>query len=137
MRPSQEFRFWARRAPTGERVAAGVTTALVLGLMVLLLVWLVPGGAGRATNLASGNGGSGSAAGQNPDAGGTTGAAGAQGAGSAAAGSATGAGSGGAGGAAARGAAGAGAGGGIAVVKPGCPPLGAGTKGVTATQIKI
>jgi hypothetical protein len=38
MRPSQEFRFWARRAPTVERVAAGVAATTVIALLVWLLV---------------------------------------------------------------------------------------------------
>src|SRR5581483_9017867 len=50
MTPAQEFRLSARRAPTGERVSAAIAIAVV----VVLLVWLVaPGGGKAATNLAS------------------------------------------------------------------------------------
>jgi hypothetical protein len=38
MRPFQEFRFWARRAPRGQRVTAGVATVIVVGLVAWLLV---------------------------------------------------------------------------------------------------
>ena len=38
MRPSQEFRFWARRAPTAERVAVAVAALLVIALLVLVVV---------------------------------------------------------------------------------------------------
>lgn len=38
MRPFQAFRFWARRAPLGERVGAGVAIAIVLALIGWLLV---------------------------------------------------------------------------------------------------
>ena len=40
MRPFQEFRLWAKRAPTSERVVAGVATAVAV---VLLAVLAVPG----------------------------------------------------------------------------------------------
>jgi len=59
MRPCQEFRFWARRAPTAERISATVATVLV----VVLLAWLlVPGSGPKPTNLASGGGASGEGA---------------------------------------------------------------------------
>ena len=38
MRPFQEFRFWARRAPLSERVSASVAMVLVLGLIAWLAV---------------------------------------------------------------------------------------------------
>ncbi len=51
MRPSQEFRLWARRAPTAERVTAGVAAAIVMAL----LVWvLVPGGSQSGAQVSSG-----------------------------------------------------------------------------------
>ncbi|MHB8464167.1 MAG: type 1 periplasmic-binding domain-containing protein [Acidimicrobiales bacterium] len=54
MRPFQEFRLWARRAPAGERVVTAVAAVVV----VALLGWLVaPGGGGSATELASASGG--------------------------------------------------------------------------------
>src|SRR5205807_9850606 len=54
MRPCQEFRFWAKRAPTAERISAGVGALLV----VVLLSWLlVPGSGPKSTNLASAGGG--------------------------------------------------------------------------------
>ena len=54
MRPFQEFRFWARRAPTGERISAGVGALLV----AILVAWLlVPGSGPKSTNLASSGGG--------------------------------------------------------------------------------
>ena len=53
MRPCQEFRFWARRAPTAERITAAVGALLV----VVLLSWLlVPGSGPRSTNLAAAGG---------------------------------------------------------------------------------
>lgn len=36
--PFQEFRFWARRAPVGERVFAGVAAALAIALLAWLLI---------------------------------------------------------------------------------------------------
>src|SRR5206468_7365017 len=64
VRPSQEFRFWLRRAPTGERVAAGVATLIAVALLAWLLV---PGSGGGATNLAaSGGAGASSAEGSGP-----------------------------------------------------------------------
>lgn len=38
MTPFQEFRLWARRAPGGERAAAGIASALVLAVLVWVLV---------------------------------------------------------------------------------------------------
>src|SRR3982751_311127 len=87
MRPFQEFQLWARRAPTGERVAAGVATAIVIALLAWLLV---PGSSERATNISADGGGSGASLGQTSGtaAGGT--AQGAQGAGAGSAASAAG-----------------------------------------------
>ena len=50
MTPCQEFRVWARRAPTAERVAAGVATAIVMALLVWLLA---PAATHSATQVAS------------------------------------------------------------------------------------
>src|SRR5205814_9586224 len=133
MRPSQEFRFWARRAPTGERVAAGVASLVVLALVAWLLL---PGSERAATNLAASGGTSGASGGEASGANAAGPAAGNQGAAAATPGSAPGGGGGVAGGSAAHAAA-PGAGGGSGPVGPGCPPLAAGTKGVTATQIRI
>src|SRR5437879_8746022 len=133
MRPSQEFRFWARRAPTAERVAAGLATVVVLALLVWLLV---PGAERGSTNLAADSSGSGASASQTADTSGASAAPGAQGSPAGTAGSAAGGGGSAAGTQSARAAA-PGAGGGSGPVGPGCPPLGAGTKGVSATQIKI
>ena len=47
MRPFQEFRFWARRAPAAERVSAAVATVIVIGLIGWLLV---PDGGDDATD---------------------------------------------------------------------------------------
>ena len=53
MRPFQELRLWARRAPTRERVAAGVAMVIVMGL----LVWLVvPDSEDSPTDLAAAGG---------------------------------------------------------------------------------
>ena len=50
MRPFQEFRFWTRRAPTADRITAGVGALLC----VVLLAWLlVPGSGPKPTNLAA------------------------------------------------------------------------------------
>ena len=38
MRPFQEFRLWAKRAPGGERVATGIAAVIVIGLLGWLLV---------------------------------------------------------------------------------------------------
>ena len=38
MRPFQEFRFWARRAPVGERVSAALAALIMVGLIAWLLV---------------------------------------------------------------------------------------------------
>jgi hypothetical protein len=49
MTPFQEFRLWARRAPTNERLSAGLATAIVLAL----LVWvLIPSSTANSTNSA-------------------------------------------------------------------------------------
>src|SRR4051794_21742849 len=134
MRPFQEFRLWARRAPTGEKAAAGVATAIV----IVLVAWLlVPGSTERATNVSSNGGESGASAGQTL---GTAAGAAAPGAQGAAAGAAAGGGANGpagaSGGPSARAAA-PGAANASGPVGPGCPPLAAGTRGVSATQIKV
>ena len=150
MTPFQEFRFWARRAPAGERAAAAIAGIVVAGLLVFILV---PGGGTSSTTVGTSGG---VAAGQGAAADGSaTNPAGA-GAGSVAAtglagqpGARTGSGSGATGGSV--------SGGGTAGVAPGangtgpagsptaagaaatakCPPQAAGVPGVTATQIKI
>jgi hypothetical protein len=133
MRPCQEFRFWARRAPTAERISASVAAVLV----VVLLAWLlVPGSGPKSTNLAAAGGGVSGEPGTGPEANGAPGAAGAGP--SASGGPAAGAtGAGGSAGAASKpgAAAGtaAGAAGGLA---PGCPAA-SGVTGVSATQIKV
>src|SRR4051812_13054608 len=38
MTPFQEFRLWARRAPSGERFSAGLAAATVLAVLVWILV---------------------------------------------------------------------------------------------------
>jgi len=133
MNPCQEFRLWARRAPTAERVSAGVAAIIVF----ILLVWLVaPGGGTNTQQLASGGGSSaaGAAAGSDNGAG--------------AAGAATGGSAGSTGGGAAGGAtqahgakagaaAGPGAAAGTAGVAPGCPPTVSGVPGVSNSQVKI
>jgi len=133
VRPSQEFRLWLRRAPTGERVAAGVATLIAVALLAWLLV---PGSGGGATNLAAGGGGTGASSGGGSESSAVVTAPGTQGSGAAASRPAVGGSSGGTGGAAA-GAAGARPASGGALVGPGCPPLAAGARGVTATQIKL
>jgi hypothetical protein len=134
MRPSQEFRFWARRAPTVERVAAGVAVATVMALLVWLLV---PAGthSGAQVSSAGSSGSNGAAAGPSDSLiapGGAVGAggsaAGQPGAG-AGAGAGTGAGSRNAGNA--TGAAGASA------ARQGCASPPGSAPGVTATQIKV
>jgi len=133
MRPCQEFRFWARRAPTGERIAAGAAAALVIALVAWMLV---PGSERGATSLAAAGGGLGATAGGRSDTGAGAAGSAAQAAGRAAAGSSAGGAAGAAGNAS--GPAGASStGGGSGPVGPGCPPLAAGTKGVSATQIKL
>ena len=87
MRPFQEFRLWARRAPAPERISASMATVLVIALVVWLLV---PGSGPKSTNLAATGGGIGGEAGVGAEANGATGAAGA-GAGAAAGGAAAGA----------------------------------------------
>jgi len=133
MNPCQEFRLWARRAPTAERVSAGVAAIIVF----ILLVWLVaPGGGTNTQQLASGGGSSaaGAAAGSDNGAGAagaaTGGSAGSTGGG--AAGGAT-----QANGAKAGAAAGPGAAAGTAGVAPGCPPTVSGVPGVSNSQVKI
>src|SRR5438874_2483596 len=134
MRPFQEFRFWTRRAPTAERITAGVGALLC----VVLLAWLlVPGSGPKSTNLAASGGGIGAESGTGPGAGAGAGAAGA-GAGAGGAGATGAAGTGGAAGAVSKAGAVPGAssptgGPGLA---PGCPAAN-GVTGVTATETKI
>jgi len=134
MRPAQEFRFWARRAPTAERISAGVAATLVIALLAWLLV---PGSGPKATNLASGGGrtsgelgvvggGAGGAAGPDSGLGTTGGAAGNAGSSGGAAGAASTSGT-------AAGTNGSAPGGGLA---PGCPSA-SGITGVSNSQIKI
>jgi hypothetical protein len=60
MRPFQEFRLWARRAPASERVSAGVATLVV----VVLIAWLlVPDSDGAAPGQVFASGAGGAAAG--------------------------------------------------------------------------
>ena len=139
MTPCQEFRFWARRAPTGERVSAGVAGLIVMAL----LIWLVaPGGGRSATRVAATGGGSGGNQAPAADAGGTAAAPAAAGAAAgtssagAAAGGPTAAGSSKTG-APAGGGAPASGGAGTAAAAPGCPSPQGSVKGVTATQIKV
>ena len=134
MRPFQEFRFWARKAPTAERVSAGIAATLVF----ILLVWLlVPGAGPKATNLAAaggatsgegatGTGPSGEAGPSGVGPGGST----VAGGGAAATGGAAGAASKAAGPAGPSG----GTGGGLAA---GCPTPPKGVNGVTNSEIKI
>jgi len=134
MRPFQEFRFWARRAPTAERISAGVAGTLVM----VLLVWLlVPGSGPKSTNLAAAGGGIGGETGTGP---GANGAAEANGAGAGANGGSAGGGTGIGGPGAAVSKAGAvpGASGptGGPGLAPGCPAA-SGVRGVSNTQIKI
>ncbi len=133
MKPSQEFRLWARRAPTGERAAAAVATIIALALLIWLLA---PGPGEKTTGVAAGTSGSG-LSGAAPAA--TDGA----GSGSAVTGASAGGGAanqpggsahaptGAAPNGLARGGGAAGAGG------QGCPPSPAGVAGVTATQMKV
>ena len=134
MRPFQEFRFWARRAPTGERISAGVGALLV----AILVAWLlVPGSGPKSTNLASSGGGLADQAGTGAQ---TNGAPGAPGVGPGASGASAAAATAKGGStsatpkaSAATGAAAAVASGGAA---PGCPAV-SGVTGVSATQIKV
>jgi len=131
MTPCQEFRLWARRAPTSERASAGIATIVVLALLVWLLT---PGSGSRSTQLAAGgNGLSGGGAVGSESAGG-----GASGTGAAGA-AATGAGSSAAGQGATGSANGAGRNGTASAegaLAPGCPAAN-GVTGVSNTQIKI
>jgi hypothetical protein len=135
MTPAQEFRLWARRAPTGERVSAAIAIAIVL----VLLVWLVAPGGGKApTNLASGGNDAGTSSGGTLEGGATGGAVGQAGGTGTSASGGTGA-TGGSTGAAARatgnnGSATAAGGGTLAA---GCPPAVSGVPGVSNSQIKI
>jgi hypothetical protein len=106
-------------------------------IVIALVAWLlVPGGGGEATSLATGGGGAGASAGGPSDTSAAGVASGAQAAGAAAAGSAASVG-GGAPGAQSGPSRTSSAGGGSGPVGPGCPPLAAGTKGISATQMKI
>ena len=60
MRPCQEFRFWARRAPAAERISTSVAAVVVIALLAWLLV---PGSGPKSTNLAASGGGISSEAG--------------------------------------------------------------------------
>ena len=132
MTPTQQFRLWARRAPTPERAAVGIATVVVIALLAWLLA---PGSGSGATKLASG-GGAAASGGEAAVVGGASGAAGAQGGASAAAGTGAASGSGGTAAASAAQAAGTNGGAG-GHVGPGCPPVAPGTKGVSATQMKL
>jgi hypothetical protein len=138
MRPFQEFRLWSRRAPTGERISAGVATALAIALLAWLLV---PGGGTSATNLTASGGGISGGAAQGEGAGAGAGAGGAAAGPGATGGAASSAGAAGASGAggtsragSAPGAGGTAAGGALA---PGCPSAPAGVPGVSNSQIKV
>src|SRR5581483_6992363 len=134
MTPAQEFRLSARRAPTGERVSAAIAIAVV----VVLLVWLVaPGGGKAATNLASSGNDAGNSSEASLQGGATGGTAGQTGTGGGAVsgGSAATGGSTGSGAPAATANGNAAAAGGA--VAPGCPPTVSGVPGVTNSQIKI
>src|SRR6266542_4170194 len=134
MTPCQEFRLWARRAPTAERISAGVATLIVMAL----LIWLVAPGGGRGATELAGSGASGNQA-TDADRGGGTAAPGqaATGPGASSTGGATAGGTAGAGGVSRSGPAGAGAGNAGAAGNPGCPSPVGNVTGVTATQIKI
>ena len=134
MNPCQEFRLWARRAPSGERVSAGIASLVVLALLVWLLV---PGSGTKSTQLASGGGGLGSGGAAGFDNGGVSGGSTSAAGGSAgsAAGGAAGSGQ-SAGGARAGTATGPGTAG-SAGLAPGCPATVSGVPGVTSSQIKI
>ena len=134
MRPSQEFRLWLRRAPTGERVAAGIATLIAIALLAWLLV---PGSGGGATNVAASGGGTGASSAEGSGPGGGASVPIAQGTGAATSGPGAGSGGGRGTGAQAGGATSAGAAPGSGPVGHGCPPLAAGVRGVTTTQLKI
>src|SRR5207237_7038731 len=125
-------RFWARRAPTAERISASVATVLV----VVLLAWLlVPGSGPKPTNLASGGGASGEGA-TGAGQGGEVGVAGAGPSTTVGSGPGAGAAGGPAGNASRAGAAAGSAGGAGGGLAPGCPGA-SGVTGVSATQIKV
>jgi len=132
MRPAQEFRFWARKAPMTERITAGVGAVLV----VVLLAWLlVPGSGPKSTNLAAAGGGISGEGGTG--AGGSAGEAGATGAPGSAGGAAPGAtGAAGSAGAATKAGAAQGANSPGAGLAAGCPAA-SGVTGVSNTQIKV
>jgi hypothetical protein len=154
MTPFQEFRLWARRAPVGERAAAGVAAVLAL----VLFAWLLVPAGGDDAELATFGGGAGAAVG-GTETGGGGGAGGAgtsgsgNGGGSGATGTGvaiTGGGGGGGGGAGGAGAGGGGAapdGGGGAAPEGGqappaaegaqCPPAPDGVRGVSEGEIKV
>jgi len=135
VRPFQEFRLWSRRAPTGERISAGMATVLA----IILLAWLlVPGGGTSSTNLAASGGGTSAGSAGGADSGAAAGGAGAApGATGGAAATPGGAAGGPAGSASKAGSTGAAAGGANGGLAPGCPSVPAGVPGVSATQIKI
>jgi len=133
VRPFQEFRFWARRAPATERASAGIGALLV----VVLLAWLlVPGSGPKSTNLASSGG---SIAGDTGAGSAVNGAGGTSGAGPNGGGGAVGGATGGGGvtGTTSK-AGGAGPNGGTAAagLAAGCPAA-SGVTGVSNTQIKV
>jgi hypothetical protein len=132
MNPCQEFRLWARRAPTAERASAGVATVIV----VILLAWLLVPGGSSSTQLATAGGAFGNGGGTESQGGGPQADASGPGAtgGSAAGGPAVTGGQTGAGGRTATGGANATATGGS--VAPGCPSA-SGVTGVSSSQIKI
>ena len=130
MTPVQEFRLWARRAPTGERVAAGVAAATVIALLAWLLA---PGGASSATRVSSA-GSTGSNGGVPGSEAGAFSAGGAVGAGGAASQQGAAAAAQGAGGPNARSATAAGA---TSAAGRRCSSPPGSTQGVTATQIKV
>jgi hypothetical protein len=87
MRPFQEFRVWARRAPVGERVATGVAGVIVVALLAWLMVpdgksdsaeqfTAVSGGSAAATGAGATTGDPAAAEGVDPATGGGAGAAG-------------------------------------------------------------
>src|SRR6266576_1604519 len=51
MTPFQEFRLWARRGPTSERVSAGMAAVVVVALLAWLLALV---GTGSPSHVASG-----------------------------------------------------------------------------------
>lgn len=146
MTPFQEFRYWSRRAPSSERVAAGIASVVVLALLGWMLV---PGGS-HSTPLAASGGGSGGQGAIGAGTGGGTAGVTAQsvggassasgGVGASQTGAAGGGPVGGTSGASASGgpSGGPGAAGGTASGPAGaCPAGGGGVSGISATEIKV